>query len=91
MLAYSNSKIKKGKAGQTGRPAQGVWWVLPPQERRGSADVPGRGIAVAQLCSSPSRQLLWQRQEVISCSENPEGNLGEVRVRISPFTIERDV
>lgn len=49
------------------------------------------GIAVAQLCRSPLSRPLWQRQEVISCSENPEGNLGEARVRISPLTIEHDV
>lgn len=42
MIGASSSQIRKGKAGETGRLAQGVAWVLPPQLRRGSADVPGR-------------------------------------------------
>lgn len=59
--------------------------------RRGSADVSGREALPLFSSADLPRGPLRQRQEVISCSENPEGNLGEARVRISPLTIEHDV
>lgn len=70
VLAYSNFEIRRGKARETGSPAQGVAWVLPPQMRRGSADVPGREalrlLSCADLpwdscCGRGRRSFLAQR------------------------------